>query len=130
MAHIVSTSPTSGEAQLFHGPPDRRQTGGRAQGDLQVREGAVWLLLDQRRERVQLRREHRMPPVPLLARRDFAGLPPPLFEPPDPGGTDMVFGLRPPPPSGRHRCRGVHVREDPLNRRALILLLELPVGVP
>ena len=29
-----------GEAQLFHGPPDRRQTGGRAQGDLQVREGA------------------------------------------------------------------------------------------
>ena len=68
-----------GEAQLFHSPPDRRQTGGRAQGDLQVREGAVRLLLDQRRERVQLGRQHRMPPVALLARRDFAGLPPPLF---------------------------------------------------
>ena len=40
-----------GEAQLFHGPPDRGQTGGRAQGDLQVREGAVRLRVDQRRER-------------------------------------------------------------------------------
>ena len=49
------------------------------------------MLADQRRERVQLGREHRMPPVPLLARGDFAGFPPPLFEPPDPGGTDAVF---------------------------------------
>ena len=32
-----------------------------------------------------------MPPVALLARGDFAGLPPSLFEPPDPGGTDAVF---------------------------------------
>ena len=32
-----------------------------------------------------------MPPVTLLARGDFAGFPPPLFEPPDPEGTDAVF---------------------------------------
>ena len=80
-----------GKAQLFHGPPNRRQTGGRTQGDLEVGEGAVRLLADQCRERVQLGREHRMPPVTLLARGDFAGFPPPLFEPPDPGGTDAVF---------------------------------------
>ena len=80
----------TGKAQLFHGPPDRRQTGRRAQGHLQFREGTVRLFADQRRERVQLGREHRMPPVALLARGDFAGLPPSLFEPPDPGGTDAV----------------------------------------
>ena len=55
----------TGKAQLFHGPPDRRQTGRRAQGHLQFREGTVRLLADQRRERVQLGREHRMPPVAL-----------------------------------------------------------------
>ena len=80
----------TGEAQLLHGPPDRGQTGGRAQGDLQFGQGAVRLRVDQRRERVQLGGEHRMPPVALLARGDFAGLAPPLFEPPDPGGTDVV----------------------------------------
>ena len=80
-----------GTAQLCHGPPNRRQTGGRTQGDLEVGEGAVRLLADQGRERVQLGREHRMPPVTLLARGDFAGFPPPVFEPPDPGGTDAVF---------------------------------------
>ena len=72
-----------GEAQPLHGPPDRRQTGGRAEGDLQFREGPVGLLLDQRCERVQLWPEHRMPPIALPPWGNFAGLPPPLFEPPD-----------------------------------------------
>ena len=80
----------TGEPQLVHGPPDRRQTGGRVQGPLQFCEGTVWLLPDQRRERVQLGRAHRMPPVALLAWGDFAGLPPPLCKPPDPGGTHVV----------------------------------------
>ena len=105
----------TGEAQLFHGPPDRRQTGGRAQGHLQFRKSAVGLLADQRRERVQLGREHRMPPVPLLARGDFAGLAPPLFEPLP----------RPRPPACQRRYRGALVREDPSNRRALILLQDV-----
>ena len=46
----------TGEPQLFHGPPDRRQTGGRVQGHLQFCEGTVWLLPDQRSESVQLGR--------------------------------------------------------------------------
>ena len=44
----------TGEAPLVHGPPDGRQTGRRGEGPLQFGEGAVRLLPDQRRERVQL----------------------------------------------------------------------------
>ena len=57
----------TGEAQLVHGPPDGRQTGRRGEGPLQFGEGAVRLLPDQRRARVQRGGEHRPPPVPLLA---------------------------------------------------------------
>ncbi len=57
---------------------------------MQFREGAVRLRVDQRRERVELRREYRQPPVALPPRGDFTGFSPPLFQPPDPGGTDMV----------------------------------------
>ena len=56
-----------GEAQLVHGPPDGRQTGRRGEGPLPFGEGAVRLLPDQRRERVQLGGEHR--PLPLLGAR-------------------------------------------------------------
>ena len=65
------------------------------------------MLADQRRERVQLGRAHRMPPVPLLARGDFAGLAPPVFEPPDPGGTDVVFAR-----DGGRVHAGIAIAED------------------
>ena len=65
------------------------------------------LLADQRRERVQLGGAHRMPPVPLLARGDFAGLAPPVFEPPDPGGTDVVFAR-----DGGRVHAGIAIAED------------------
>ena len=97
----------TGEAQLFHVPPDGRHTGGRGEGHLQLCEGAVRVLLDQRRERVQLGGEHRMPPVLLLARGDVAGLAAPLFEPPDPGGTDLVCDR-----DGSRLHAGIAIAED------------------
>ena len=48
-----------------------------------------------------------MPPVPLLAWGDFAGLAAPLFEPPDPGGTDVVFDRD----GGRFHA-GIAIAED------------------
>ena len=76
------------------------------------------MLADQCRERVQLGREHRMPPVTLLARGDFAGFPPPLFEPPDPGGTDAVFARD----RGRlHVAIVEHAFAEASNRRAILL---------
>ena len=77
----------TGEPQLLHGPPDRRQTGRRGKRHLQFGEGTVWWLPDQRSERMQLGREHRMPPVALLAWGDVADLPPPLLKPPAPLGA-------------------------------------------
>ena len=99
----------TGAAQLVHGPPDGRQTGRRGEGPLQFGEGAVRVFPDQRRERVQRGGEHRPPPVPLLAWSHFAGLSSALFEPPDPGGADVV----------RDRGRlyaGIAIAEEALGR--------------
>ena len=74
-----------------HRAPDRRQTGRRAERVLQLGQGAIRLLRDQRGQSVQVRLQHPAPPVPLDARCDFARLPPALLQQPHPRPAHAVL---------------------------------------
>ena len=80
-----------GHVQGRHRAPDRRQTGRRAERVLQLGQGAIRLLRDQRGQSVQVRLQHPAPPVPLDARCDFARLPPALLQQPHPRPAHAVL---------------------------------------
>ena len=75
---------------------------------MQVGQRAIGLLVNQRREGGQVGGQDRPGAVALGARGDFPRFAPALFEPPHPGGTDMVVGGH-----GRRGHPGVTLEQDP-----------------
>ena len=119
-----------GHVQGRHRAPDRRQTGRRAERVLQLGQGAIRLLRDQRGQSVQVRLQHPAPPVPLDARCDFARLPPALLSAAAPTTRSRGTSPRRPRPSSRHHCRAGLVLGDPSNRLASVLLHWCNAEVP
>ena len=95
---------------------------GCAERGLQLGQGAIRLLRDQRGQSVQVRLQHPAPPVPLDARCDFARLPPALLQQAAPTTRSRGTSPRRPRPSSRHHCRAGLVLGDPSNRLASVLL--------
>ena len=112
----------AGHVQGRHRAPDRRQTGRRAERGLQLGQGAIRLLRDQRGQSVQVRLQHPAPPVPLDARCDRSPSPAGAASAAAPTTRSRGTSPRRPRPSSRHHCRAGLVLGDPSNRLASVLL--------
>src|SRR6266540_1906798 len=79
------------EAEVLDGAPDRRHADGHGQRIPQLGQRAIRLLLDQRRQRVEMWLEFAPRPIPLRARGNLAGLTAPLPQQAYPRAADGVL---------------------------------------
>src|SRR5205814_6317684 len=79
------------EAEVLDGAPDRRHADGYGQRVPQLGQRAIRLLLDQRRQRVEMWLEFAPRPIPLRARGNPAGLTAPLPQQAYPRAADGVL---------------------------------------